>query len=160
MSLHNIDRTESWNGLTHEQKNHELFLREKEMLDLFLAHGAITRAQHDKSLHDLTEKMGEVQRILKFSSDRDWDQFHTPANLAKSISIEANELLECFQWDEDHYDREAVSEELADVMVYCIDMLDRLNLDADEIINAKMDKNEAKYPVEKARGVATKYDKL
>ena len=92
-----------------------------------------------------------VQRILKFSSDRDWDQFHTPANLAKSISIEANELLECFQWDEDHYDREAVSEELADVMVYCIDMLDRLNLDADEIINAKMDKNEAKYPVEKAR---------
>ena len=83
-----------------------------------------------------------------------------PANLAKSISIEANELLECFQWDEDHYDREAVSEELADVMVYCIDMLDRLNLDADEIINAKMDKNEAKYPVEKARGVATKYDKL
>ena len=101
-----------------------------------------------------------VQRILKFSSDRDWDQFHTPANLAKSISIEANELLECFQWDEDHYDRPAVSEELADVMVYCIDMLDRLNLDADEIINAKMDKNEAKYPVEKARGVATKYDKL
>ena len=101
-----------------------------------------------------------VQRILKFSSDRDWDQFHTPANLAKSISIEANELLECFQWDEDHYDREAVSEELADVMVYCIDMLDRLNLDADEITNAKMDKNEAKYPVEKARGVATKYDKL
>ena len=101
-----------------------------------------------------------VQRILKFSSDRDWDQFHTPANLAKSISIEANELLECFQWDEDHYDREAVSEELADVMVYCIDMLDRLNLDADEIINAKMDKNEAKYPAEKARGVATKYDKL
>ena len=101
-----------------------------------------------------------VQRILKFSSDRDWDQFHTPANIAKSISIEANELLECFQWDEEHYDREAVSEELADVMVYCIDMLDRLNLDADEIINAKMDKNEAKYPVEKARGVATKYDKL
>ena len=101
-----------------------------------------------------------IRRILKFSSDRDWDQFHTPANLAKSISIEANELLECFQWDEDHYDREAVSEELADVMVYCIDMLDRLNLDADEIINAKMDKNEAKYPVEKARGVATKYDKL
>ena len=105
-------------------------------------------------------KSETVQRILKFSSDRDWDQFHTPANLAKSISIEANELLECFQWAEDHYDREAVSEELADVMVYCIDMLDRLNLDADEIINAKMDKNEAKYPVEKARGVATKYDKL
>ena len=101
-----------------------------------------------------------VQRILKFSSDRDWDQFHTPANLAKSISIEANELLECFQWDEDHYDRQAVSEELADVMVYCIDMLDRLNLDADEIINAKMDKNEAKYPVSKAKGKSDKYSDL
>jgi NTP pyrophosphatase (non-canonical NTP hydrolase) len=105
-------------------------------------------------------KQETIARIRRFSQERDWDQFHTPANLAKSISIEANELLECFQWDEDHYDREAVSEELADVMVYCIDMLDRLNLDADEIINAKMDKNEAKYPVEKARGVATKYDKL
>ena len=59
-------------------------------------------------------KSETVQRILKFSSDRDWDQFHTPANLAKSISIEANELLKCFQWDEEHYDRQAVSEELAD----------------------------------------------
>ena len=105
-------------------------------------------------------KSETVQRILKFSSDRDWDQFHTPANLAKSISIEANELLECFQWDEEHYDVEAVREELADVMVYCIDMLDRLNLDADEIINAKMDKNEAKYPVELAKGSAEKYTEL
>ena len=59
-------------------------------------------------------KSETVQRILKFSSDGDWHQFHTPANLAKSISIEANELLECVQWDEDHYDRQAVSEELAD----------------------------------------------
>ena len=59
MSNHPIDDKELWNGLTHEQKNHTLYLREKEMLDLFLAHGAITRAQHDKSLHDLTEKMGE-----------------------------------------------------------------------------------------------------
>ena len=59
MSLHNMDKDKLWNGLTHEQKNHELFLREKEMLDLFLAHGAITQAQHDKSLHDLAEKMGE-----------------------------------------------------------------------------------------------------
>ena len=101
-----------------------------------------------------------IRRILKFSTDRDWDQFHTPANLAKSISIEANELLECFQWDEEHYDLDSVKEELADVMVYCYDMLDKLNLDADEIINAKMDKNEAKYPVDKARGKATKYDKL
>ena len=55
-----------------------------------------------------------IARIRKFTADRDWEQFHTPANLAKSISIEANELLECFQWDEEHYDRQAVSEELAD----------------------------------------------
>ena len=101
-----------------------------------------------------------VKRILKFSEDRDWDQFHSPANLAKSISIEANELLECFQWSDDNYDINEVKEELADVMVYCVDMLDKLGLDADEIINAKMDQNEAKYPIEKARGSAKKYDKL
>ena len=101
-----------------------------------------------------------VKRILKFTEDRDWDQFHTPANLAKSISIEANELLECFQWSDDGYDINEVKEELADVLVYCVDMLDKLGLDEDEIINAKMDKNEAKYPVEKARGNARKYNKL
>ena len=101
-----------------------------------------------------------IRRILKFSEDRDWDQFHTPSNLAKSISIEANELLECFQWSDDSYDIKEVKEDLADVLVYCVDMLDKLNLDADKIINEKMDKNEAKYPVEKARGNATKYNKL
>ncbi len=101
-----------------------------------------------------------VKRILKFTEDRDWDQFHTPANLAKSISIEANELLECFQWSDDGYDINEVKEELADVLVYCVDMLDKLGLDEDEIINAKMDKNEAKYPVEKARGNAKKYNKF
>ena len=101
-----------------------------------------------------------IKRILKFTEDRDWDQFHSPANLAKSISIEANELLECFQWSDTDYDINEVKEELADVMVYCIDMLDKLKLDADDIINAKMDKNEAKYPVEKARGSAAKYTEL
>lgn len=105
-------------------------------------------------------KQQTIDRILKFTEDRDWDQFHTPANLAKSISIEAGELLECFQWSDDNYDLQAVKEELADVMVYCIDMLDKLKLDADEIINAKMDKNEAKYPVDKARGNAKKYNQL
>ncbi|MBQ7645537.1 MAG: nucleotide pyrophosphohydrolase [Spirochaetales bacterium] len=105
-------------------------------------------------------KQQTIDRILKFTEDRDWDQFHTPANLAKSISIEAGELLECFQWSDENYDLQAVKEELADVMVYCIDMLDKLKLDADEIINAKMDKNEAKYPVEKARGNAKKYNQL
>ena len=101
-----------------------------------------------------------LDRIRRFTLDRDWDQFHSPANLAKSIAIEAGELLECFQWSDDDYDIEDVKDELADVMVYCIDMLDKLGLNADEIINRKMEKNEAKYPVEKAKGVATKYSKL
>ena len=101
-----------------------------------------------------------LNRIRKFTADRDWERFHTPGNLAKSISIEANELLECFQWSDTEYDLEHVKEELADVIVYCQDMLDRLGLDADEIVMSKMAKNEAKYPVEKARGSAAKYDEL
>ena len=104
-------------------------------------------------------KQETIERIKKFTADRDWDQFHTPANLAKSISIEANELLECFQWSDTDYDLEDVKDELADVIVYCIDMLDKLGLDADETINRKMSKNEAKYPVEKAKGNSTKYNK-
>lgn len=104
-------------------------------------------------------KQETIERIRKFTADRDWDQFHTPANLAKSISIEANELLECFQWSDVDYDLEDVKDELADVIVYCIDMLDKLGLNLDEIINRKMSKNEAKYPVEKAKGNSTKYDK-
>lgn len=99
-----------------------------------------------------------IARIRKFTEDRDWDQFHSPANLAKSISIEAAELLECFQWSETDYDLEHVKEELADVIVYCQDMLDKLGLDVDEIVNSKMDKNEAKYPVGKAKGSNAKYD--
>lgn len=101
-----------------------------------------------------------INRIRKFTEDRDWDQFHSPANLAKSISIEANELLECFQWSDDNYNIAHVKEELADVLVYCQNMLDKLGLDADEIVNTKMDQNEAKYPVDKAKGSAAKYDEL
>lgn len=99
------------------------------------------------------------QRIKRFNDDRDWNQFHTPSNLAKSISIEANELLECYQWSEDA-NIESVKEELADVMNYCLQLAQVLNVDIIDIIQAKMDKNEKKYPVEKAKGVATKYDKL
>ncbi len=101
-----------------------------------------------------------VERIRKFTADRDWDQFHSPVNLAKSIMIEAGELLECFQWSDDDYDIEHVKEELADVLVYCQDMADKLGVDIDEIVNLKMDKNEAKYPVEKAKGNAKKYDEF
>lgn len=101
-----------------------------------------------------------IERIRKFSEDRDWDQFHSPANLAKSISIEANELLECFQWSDTDYDIQHVKEELADVLVYCRNMLDKLELDEDEIVNMKMNQNEAKYPVSKARGKSDKYSDL
>jgi NTP pyrophosphatase (non-canonical NTP hydrolase) len=105
-------------------------------------------------------KQETINRIRKFSEDRDWDQFHSPANIAKSIVIEAAELLECFQWDDNEYDIGHVREELADVIVYCQNMLDKLGLDADEIVNMKMAQNEEKYPVEKAKGSAAKYDQL
>ena len=101
-----------------------------------------------------------INRIRKFVADRDWAQYHSPANLAKSISIEANELLECFQWSDTDYDLQHVKEELADVLVYCRDMLDALNLYEDEIINMKIDMNEKKYPVEKAKGSNKKYSEL
>ena len=105
-------------------------------------------------------KQETIDRIRKFTDDRDWDQFHSPSNLAKSIVIEAAELLECFQWDNDNYDLQHVKEELADVIVYSQNLLDKLNLDADEIVNMKMDQNEAKYPVDKARGRNDKYNQL
>ena len=101
-----------------------------------------------------------IERIRKFTEDRDWDQFHSPANLAKSIVIEAAELLECFQWSDTEYDLQHIKEELADVLVYSQNLLDKLELDADEIVNMKMEQNEAKYPVDKAKGTAVKYTEL
>ena len=101
-----------------------------------------------------------IERIRKFTEDRDWDQFHSTANLAKSIVIEAAELLECFQWNETEYDLQHIKEELADVLVYSQNLLDKLELDADEIVNMKMEQNEAKYPVDKAKGNAVKYTEL
>ena len=101
-----------------------------------------------------------IERIRKFTEDRDWDQFHSPANLAKSIVIEAAELLECFQWSDTEYNLQHIKEELADVLVYSQNLLDKLELDADEIVNMKMNQNEAKYPVDKAKGNATKYTEL
>lgn len=99
------------------------------------------------------ERLDELmQRIDKFNKDRDWDQFNTPVNLAKSISIEANELLECYQWNDDA-DIADVKEELADVINYCLQMCKVLNVNPIDIINAKMDKTEKKYPVDKAKGV-------
>ena len=100
-----------------------------------------------------------IEEIKQFNEERDWDQFHSPENLAKSIAIESGELLECFQWN-NNYDKEEVCEELADVFTYCIMMADKLNVDPEEIILKKLDKTRKKYPIDKANGVSTKYNKL
>ena len=104
--------------------------------------------------------MKELMREIDiFNKERDWDQFHSLENLAKSISIEAGELLECFQWN-NNYDKEEVCEELADVFTYCLMMADKLGVNPKDIILKKLDKTRKKYPVEKAKGVSTKYNKL
>lgn len=100
-----------------------------------------------------------IEIIKKFNDDRDWGQFHSLDNLAKSISIEAAELLECFQWDND-YDLNDVEDELADVLNYCFQLAIELDLDIEKIMLNKIEKNAEKYPIKKAKGVSTKYDKL
>ena len=100
-----------------------------------------------------------MDEIVRFSDERDWDQFHSPANLAKSISIEAAELLECYQWN-DVADLEDVKEELADVLNYCLLLASKLNLDPVEIVKQKLAVSARKYPVESCRGRSTKYDRL
>ena len=97
-----------------------------------------------------------LPELLKFQKEREWKKFHTPENLAKSISIEAAELLEHFQWGKE-YNITEVGEELADVLIYCMYMADALDLDIKEIILDKMEKNAKKYPVEKSRGNALTY---
>ena len=105
-----------------------------------------------------------VKEVLKFRDDRDWKQFHDPKDLAISISLEASELLEIFQWPRDDVyclDKiDKIKEELADVINYCILMADACNLDLDKIITDKIKLNAAKYPVDKAKGTSTKYNEL
>ena len=99
-------------------------------------------------------------KIVKFVEERDWLQFNTPENLAKSIAIEAGELLECFQWDGENYNKQDVYEELADVFTYCIQMAMSLGVNPEEIILNKLEKTKKKYPIEKAKGKSTKYTDL
>ena len=101
-----------------------------------------------------------IKEVVQFTKERDWDQFHSPGNLAKSISIEANELLECFQWNDTDYDKKHVAEELGDVLNYCILMADKLGLDLDQIVQEKLAINAIKYPVDKAKGTSKKYSEL
>jgi NTP pyrophosphatase (non-canonical NTP hydrolase) len=100
-----------------------------------------------------------TKKIVEFAEERDWLQFNTPENLAKSISIEAGELLECFQWN-NNYNKEELKYEIADVMNYCILLCSQLGVDPKEIILEKLEISAKKYPVDKSKGKSDKYDKL
>lgn len=105
-----------------------------------------------------------INQVLKFRDDRNWKQFHNPKDLAISISLEAAELLEVFQWSAEDVKCEKkidkIKEELADVVNYCILMADACGLDLDEIVKEKVKRNAEKYPVEKAFGNKEKYTEL
>ena len=101
------------------------------------------------------------QQITQFSEERDWDQFHNGKDLAIGLSIEASELLEAFLWKvPEDVNVEKVKEELADVFNYALQIATKYDLDVKQIVEEKLAKNAAKYPIEKAKGVATKYDEL
>lgn len=100
-----------------------------------------------------------LAELREFVRERDWGQFHSAENLAKSISVEAGELLECFQWSPNASHARTV-EELADILTYCYLMADQLGVDADEVVANKLAVTRTKYPANKAWGKSTKYDQL
>ena len=101
-----------------------------------------------------------LEKLIKFRDERNWKQFHTPENLAKSISIEANELLENYQWGSEHADIENVKEEVADIFGYILLLCKELDIDLLDVTNKKIEINNKKYPVDKAYGTSKKYNKL
>ena len=109
-------------------------------------------------------KQETIDQIIKFRDERNWKQFHTPKDLAISISLEVSELLEVFQWSREDVwcgeKMESMREELADVLIYAVMMADTCGMDLDEIIQEKIRKNAEKYPVEKARNHTEKYTQL
>lgn len=115
--------------------------------------------------------LDEIKKeLLKFREDRDWSKFHDPKNLAEAISIESGELLELFLWKNkqeieekiinDLEYKSEIEDELADILTYCIQMANTLDLDIEKIIFKKLEKVKEKYPIDKARGNHTKYNKL
>lgn len=100
-----------------------------------------------------------MSALRAFIAEREWAQFHSPENLAKSIAIESGELLEEFQWSPE-FDTDRVRLELADVLTYCYELADRLGVDPDEVVLEKLEITREKYPVEAARGRSAKYDQL
>jgi len=119
-------------------------------------------SQHLEGDNTMTQET--INQILQFRDERDWKQFHNPKDLAISISLEAAELLEVFQWSAEDVNcdekKNNIREELADVVNYCVLMADACGFDLDEIIQEKIKKNNEKYPVEKAKGSKEKYDRL
>jgi len=108
-----------------------------------------------KEIDDITNA------LLQFRNERDWEQFHNPKDLALAINVEAGELLELFLWkDANNANIEKVKEELADVFAFAFLLAEKYNLDVKEIVLEKIKKNAEKYPVEKAKGTATKYNEL
>jgi NTP pyrophosphatase (non-canonical NTP hydrolase) len=116
----------------------------------------------------MTDPFRDLRDALRaFAAERDWDPFHSPRNLATALAVEAAELLEPFQWLDDAQARDlpsdtraAVEEEMADVLLYLVRLADKLDVDLEQAARAKMARNAAKYPVEKARGSSRKYDRL
>jgi NTP pyrophosphatase (non-canonical NTP hydrolase) len=116
----------------------------------------------------MSDALQDLRDALRaFAAERDWDQFHSPRNLATALAVEAAELLEPFQWLTDEQSRSlppqaraAVEEELADVLLYLVRLADRLDVDLAAAARAKIAKNGTKYPVDKARGTSRKYDAL
>jgi dCTP diphosphatase len=116
----------------------------------------------------MSDSLHELREALRgFAAERDWDQFHSPRNLATALAVEAAELLEPFQWlnesesrDPPPATRAAVEEEMADVLLYLVRLADRLDVDLAQAARTKMARNAEKYPVEKSRGSSRKYDEL
>lgn len=116
------------------------------------------------SSNELVISRETAEKILSFRNERNWSQFHNPKDLAISVSLEAAELLECFQWSGSDTEvtskLEAMKEELSDIFIYCILLADRLKINLDEVIQAKIAKNAEKYPVEKSFGKSSKYTEI
>jgi NTP pyrophosphatase (non-canonical NTP hydrolase) len=117
-----------------------------------------TKNRNDNSLSDLRD------RLRRFASDRDWDQYHSPKNLASALIVEAAELLEHFQWMTEDASKSPttkqlarVREEMADVLIYLIRLADKLNIDLLLATRQKVEKNALKYPADKVRGSSRKY---
>ena len=105
------------------------------------------------------DKESPIEILRLFVAERNWSKFHTSENLAKSISIEAAELLELFQWNSE-VDEDRLKDELADVLTYCFLLADKHGLQPEAIILEKLKSTIEKYPVDKSRGQSTKYDRL